>query len=161
MKGKEQGLPLPIAAAGPDQQGAKRAQLLRLQAKDPAGARVASQVVLLVGAPGVGHHVEGPVDGVGPEPAVAAAFDDQVEQALQGRRPARPDIYAGALAALPSSLSNLAIATAWTGDFAAATSLIHECDNLMAAIGSRQAPFASFRLHALQGTAIRTRFPQH
>jgi DNA-binding CsgD family transcriptional regulator len=58
---------------------------------------------------------------------------------------------AGALAALPSSLSNLAIATAWMGDFAGASSLIAETDSVAAAIGSRQAPFASLRLQALQG----------
>jgi ATP/maltotriose-dependent transcriptional regulator MalT len=58
---------------------------------------------------------------------------------------------AGALAALPSSLSNLAIATAWTGDFAGAGSLITETDSVAAATGSRQAPYALLRLLALQG----------
>jgi ATP/maltotriose-dependent transcriptional regulator MalT len=58
---------------------------------------------------------------------------------------------AGALAALPSSLSNLAIATAWMGDFAGAASLIAETDTVAAATGSRQAPFALLRLLALQG----------
>jgi DNA-binding CsgD family transcriptional regulator len=58
---------------------------------------------------------------------------------------------AGALAALPSSLSNLAIATAWMGDFAGAASLIAETDSVAAATGSRQAPYALLRLRALQG----------
>ena len=58
---------------------------------------------------------------------------------------------AGALAALPSSLSNLAIATAWMGDFAGAASLIAETDSVAAATGSRQAPYALLRLLALQG----------
>jgi DNA-binding CsgD family transcriptional regulator len=58
---------------------------------------------------------------------------------------------AGALAALPSSLNNLAIATAWTGDFAGAASLIAENDSAAAATGSRQAPFALLRVRALQG----------
>jgi DNA-binding CsgD family transcriptional regulator len=58
---------------------------------------------------------------------------------------------AGALAALPSSLSNLAIATAWMGDFAGAASLIAETDSVAAATGSRQAPYALLRLQALQG----------
>jgi hypothetical protein len=58
---------------------------------------------------------------------------------------------AGALAALPSSLSNLAIATAWTGDFAGAASLIAETDSVTAATGSRPAPYALLRLLALQG----------
>lgn len=58
---------------------------------------------------------------------------------------------AGALAALPPSLSNLAIATAWMGDFAGAASLIAETDSVAAATGSRQAPYALLRLLALQG----------
>jgi DNA-binding CsgD family transcriptional regulator len=58
---------------------------------------------------------------------------------------------AGALAALPSSLSNLAIATAWTGDFAGAASLVAENDSVAAATGSRQAPYALLRLQALRG----------
>ena len=58
---------------------------------------------------------------------------------------------AGALAALPSSLSNLGIATAWMGDFAGAASLIAETDSVAAATGSRQAPYALLRLLALQG----------
>ena len=58
---------------------------------------------------------------------------------------------AGALAALPSSLSNLGIATAWMGDFAGAASLITETDSVAAATGSRQAPYALLRLLALQG----------
>ena len=59
---------------------------------------------------------------------------------------------AGALAALPSSLSNLAIATAWMGDFASAASLIAETDSVAEATASRQAPYALLRLLALQGT---------
>jgi DNA-binding CsgD family transcriptional regulator len=58
---------------------------------------------------------------------------------------------AGALAALPASLSNLALATAWMGDFADAASLIAETDSVAAATGSRQAPYALLRLRALQG----------
>jgi DNA-binding CsgD family transcriptional regulator len=58
---------------------------------------------------------------------------------------------AGALAALPSSLSNLAIATSWMGDFAGAASLIAETDTVAAATESRQAPYALLRLLALQG----------
>jgi DNA-binding CsgD family transcriptional regulator len=58
---------------------------------------------------------------------------------------------AGALAALPSSLSILAIATAWMGDFADAASLIAQTDSVAAATGSRQAPYALLRLLALQG----------
>jgi DNA-binding CsgD family transcriptional regulator len=58
---------------------------------------------------------------------------------------------AGAFAALPSSLSNCGVATAWTGDFAGAAALIAEMDSIAAATGSAQAPFALLRLLALQG----------
>lgn len=58
---------------------------------------------------------------------------------------------AGALAALPSSLSILAVSTVWTGDFAGAASLILETDSVAAATGSLQAPYALLRLRALQG----------
>jgi DNA-binding CsgD family transcriptional regulator len=58
---------------------------------------------------------------------------------------------AGALAALPPSLPNLGLTTAWMGDFAGAASLIAEIENVAAATGSRQAPFALLRLLALQG----------
>jgi ATP/maltotriose-dependent transcriptional regulator MalT len=58
---------------------------------------------------------------------------------------------AGALAALPSSLSNCGIATVWTGDFAGAAALIAESDTVEAVTGRRQAPFALLRLLALQG----------
>ena len=66
---------------------------------------------------------------------------------------------AGALAALPSSLSNLAIATAWMGDFAGAASLIAETDSVAAATGSRQAPYAFLRLQALQGREAEAAVP--
>ena len=59
---------------------------------------------------------------------------------------------AGALAALPASLSNLAQATAWMGDFAGAASLIAEIDSVAAVTGSRQAPYALLRLLALRGS---------
>jgi hypothetical protein len=58
---------------------------------------------------------------------------------------------AGAFAALPSSLANCGIATAWTGDFAGAAALIAENDSVAAATGTGQAPFALLRLLALQG----------
>jgi DNA-binding CsgD family transcriptional regulator len=63
---------------------------------------------------------------------------------------------AGALTALAPSLSNLGIATAWMGDFARAASLIAEIDNVAAATGSGQAPFALLRLLALQGREAET-----
>jgi hypothetical protein len=57
---------------------------------------------------------------------------------------------AGALAALPSSLSNLAVATAWMGDFAGAASLIAETDS--SGGGDREPPGA-LRLAEAPGTA--------
>ena len=58
---------------------------------------------------------------------------------------------AGALAALPSSLSTLGNATGWMGDFPAAASLIAEADSVAATTGSRMGPYSLLRLRALQG----------
>jgi DNA-binding CsgD family transcriptional regulator len=63
---------------------------------------------------------------------------------------------AGALSALPTSLSCWAMATAWMGDFAGAASLIAETESMAAATGSRQASYASLRLLALQGREAET-----
>jgi len=58
---------------------------------------------------------------------------------------------AGALAHLPLHLGLLGMARAWTGDFAAAASVIAESDAVAAATGTRFAPDALLRLRALQG----------
>jgi DNA-binding CsgD family transcriptional regulator len=58
---------------------------------------------------------------------------------------------AGELAALPSHLTYLAMATAWTGDFAEAESLIAEIDSVTGATSSPVQPYAELRLRALQG----------
>jgi DNA-binding CsgD family transcriptional regulator len=58
---------------------------------------------------------------------------------------------AGELAALPTHLSYLGMATAWMGDFASTESLIAEIDSVVAATGSRLPPWALLRLRALQG----------
>ncbi len=58
---------------------------------------------------------------------------------------------AGEFAALPIHLTYLGMATAWTGDFAAAESLIAEIDSVAAVTGSRLPPYALLRLRALQG----------
>ena len=50
---------------------------------------------------------------------------------------------AGALEQLPIDLVALGTATAWSGDFAAAASLIAEADAVCEATGSRIAPFAA------------------
>ena len=58
---------------------------------------------------------------------------------------------AGALGQLPLHLWQLGVATAWTGDFAGAASLVAESDSVAAATGSPIAPYAALRLAALQG----------
>jgi DNA-binding CsgD family transcriptional regulator len=58
---------------------------------------------------------------------------------------------AGELAALPIHLTYLAMATVWTGDFAATASLIAEIESVAAATGSRFPPYSLLRLRALQG----------
>ena len=58
---------------------------------------------------------------------------------------------AGALDQLPIMLDALGTAAAWSGDFAAAASLIAEADAVCAATGSRAAPFAAIMLASLRG----------
>jgi DNA-binding CsgD family transcriptional regulator len=58
---------------------------------------------------------------------------------------------AGALEQLPIYLSSLGTATAWTGDFAAAASLIAETKDVAAATGARLPPFTALVLVALTG----------
>jgi DNA-binding CsgD family transcriptional regulator/tetratricopeptide (TPR) repeat protein len=60
---------------------------------------------------------------------------------------------AGALTALPPSLTVLSLVMAWTGDLPAAAALIRESDDIAEATGSRQAPYGLLRLLALQGNA--------
>ena len=58
---------------------------------------------------------------------------------------------AGALERLPIYLVALGVATLWSGDFAAAASLIAEVDEVAAATGARIPPFAPLVLVALRG----------
>ncbi len=58
---------------------------------------------------------------------------------------------AGALEGLPLYLVALGVSTAWSGDFAAAASLIAEVDEVTAATGARLPPFAALLLLSLQG----------
>jgi DNA-binding CsgD family transcriptional regulator len=66
---------------------------------------------------------------------------------------------AGALAALPSALTNLALSAAWTGDFASTTSLIAEISSTAAIAGRPVVPYASIRLRALQGDEAQVTAP--
>jgi DNA-binding NarL/FixJ family response regulator len=63
---------------------------------------------------------------------------------------------AGALGQLPIYLVALGTATAWSGDFAAAASLIAEADEVRAATGTRIAPYAALLLSALRGSEAET-----
>jgi DNA-binding CsgD family transcriptional regulator len=58
---------------------------------------------------------------------------------------------AGALADLPIVLSALGVATAWTGDFAAAAVLMAEGHTVAAATGTQIAPFTALRIAGLRG----------
>src|SRR5260370_26985692 len=58
---------------------------------------------------------------------------------------------AGALDQLPVMLGVLGTAVVWSGDFAAAASLIAEADAVCEATGSRAAPFAAMMLASLRG----------
>jgi DNA-binding CsgD family transcriptional regulator len=58
---------------------------------------------------------------------------------------------AGALDQLPIMLGVLGTAVVWSGDFAAAASLIAEADAVCEATGSRAAPFAAMMLASLRG----------
>jgi len=59
---------------------------------------------------------------------------------------------AGALEQLPIYLVALGTAAAWSGDFAAAASLIAEADGVTAATGTRMAPYAALLLVSLRGS---------
>jgi DNA-binding CsgD family transcriptional regulator len=58
---------------------------------------------------------------------------------------------AGALEGLPFCLVALGVATAWSGDFAVAASLVAEVDEVTAATGANIQPYAALLLLALRG----------
>jgi hypothetical protein len=58
---------------------------------------------------------------------------------------------AGPLAELPQPLTLLGLARAWMGDFAGATSLVAEAEELAAATRNQFAPYTALRLRALEG----------
>ncbi|MFC4055779.1 AAA family ATPase [Actinomadura syzygii] len=80
----------------------------------------------------------------------AAVWDDEAMRVLVGRvvEGARA---AGALTELPFSLTSLGIAVSWTGDFAAADSIVAEIEDVSAATGVPIAPHVELRLSALRG----------
>jgi len=82
--------------------------------------------------------------------AASALWDDDAWRAMLARQ-LRLARGVGALERLPILLGALGTAVAWSGDFAAATSLVAEADAVNEATGSRAAPFAAMLLAALRG----------
>jgi tetratricopeptide (TPR) repeat protein len=82
--------------------------------------------------------------------AATAVWDDEAWRALLERN-VQLVRDAGALSQLPVHLDSLGLVSAWTGDFAAAASLMTEAESVAAATGSRFPPFNALRLRALQG----------
>ncbi len=79
-----------------------------------------------------------------------AMWDDEGTRAVCARQ-IQLVRHAGALEALPLYLVALGVATAWSGEFAAAASLIAEVDEVTAATGAHIPPFAALQLWALRG----------
>jgi DNA-binding CsgD family transcriptional regulator len=82
--------------------------------------------------------------------AASALWDDDNWRVMLDRQ-VRLAREAGALDQLPVTLGALGTAVAWSGDFAAAESLVAEADAVCAATGTRAAPFTAMMLAALQG----------
>jgi DNA-binding CsgD family transcriptional regulator/tetratricopeptide (TPR) repeat protein len=82
--------------------------------------------------------------------AASALWDDDAWRALLVRQ-VRVARQAGALDQLPIDLGALGTNVAWSGDFAAADSLIAEADAVCEATGSRAAPYAAMMLASLRG----------
>jgi DNA-binding CsgD family transcriptional regulator len=82
--------------------------------------------------------------------AASALWDDDAWHAMLARQ-VRLARDAGALDQLPIMLGALGTAAVWSGDFAAAVSLIAEADAVCEATGRRAAPFAAMLLASLRG----------
>ena len=82
--------------------------------------------------------------------AASALWDDDAWHAMLARQ-VRLAHDAGALDQLPIMLGLLGTATVWSGDFAAAASLIADADAVCEATGSRAAPSAAMMLASLRG----------
>ena len=83
--------------------------------------------------------------------AASAVWDDDTWRALLVRQ-VRLARETGALDQLPIDLGALGTNVAWSGDFAAAASLIAEADAVCEATGSRAAPYAAMMLASLRGS---------
>ena len=82
--------------------------------------------------------------------AASALWDDDAWHAMLSRQ-VRLAHDAGALDQLPIMLGALGTAEVWSGDFAAAASLIAQADAVCEATGSRAAPLAAMMLASLRG----------
>jgi len=82
--------------------------------------------------------------------AASALWDYETWRAMLDRQ-VQLARAAGALNQLPIDLAALGTATAWSGDFAAAASLVAETDAVCEATGTRAAPFTAMMLASLRG----------
>jgi DNA-binding CsgD family transcriptional regulator len=82
--------------------------------------------------------------------AAGVLWDDDAWRAIMDRE-VRLAREAGALDELPVNLIPLAMSATWSGDFAAAASLIAEGDTVCEVTGSRLAPYAAMLLAAMRG----------
>ena len=82
--------------------------------------------------------------------AASAVWDDDTLRAMLTRQ-VRLAREAGALDQLPIVLGSLGMTAVWSGDFAAADSLIAESDAICAATGSRVAPYTAMMLASFRG----------
>jgi DNA-binding CsgD family transcriptional regulator len=87
-----------------------------------------------------------------------AVWDDERTRAIATRN-VQLVREAGALVELPIHLAALGLAKAWIGDFAGATSLIVESENVAEVTGSPIAPYTLLRLRALQGNEAQASTP--
>jgi len=124
--------------------------LARLVTDGPAAAAPALRhVVSAFAGPGISA-AEGLRWGWYAQAAASALWDDDAWRAMLVRQ-VQLARDAGALDQLPIMLGALGTATVWTGDFAAAASVIAEADAVCEATGSRAAPFAAMMLASLRG----------
>src|SRR5262249_52528810 len=124
--------------------------LVLLVTDGPAAAAPALRHVVTVFAdPGMSA-AEGLRWGWFAQAAASALWDDDAWHAMLVRQ-VRPARGGGALDRLPITLGALGTAAVWSGDFAAAASLIAEADAVCGATGIRAAPFAAMMLASLRG----------
>jgi DNA-binding NarL/FixJ family response regulator len=127
-------------------------QLLRGYALLVTGDRAAAVCILQQAAPAIAEATPADVisagwaaTGLGP-----SVWDDHLMRSILDRQ-VRVCRDAGALSDLAGNLTSSALATAWTGDFAAARCLLAEADAVAAATGLTLAPSGALWSAALRG----------